>query len=65
MSSKESLFRSLHSLHKVLRIQKNSTSWRNSLELFSGQSGWLKPGVFNVAPAWFEQAREVDNIIGV
>jgi hypothetical protein len=25
----------------------------------------LKPGVFNIAPAWFEQAREVDNIIGV
>lgn len=54
------IWQDLTLLEKSLRINKSCNSWRVAPTFFRVDDGWMKPGSMSMAPAWFQQAHEVD-----
>ena len=50
----------LQELAPALKVDKKAQQWRTSPALFEGSPDYLvRPGVINMAPAWFEQGHDV------
>jgi len=48
-------------LERSFKINRSCTSWRVAPTSFRTEEGWLKPGSVSMAPAWFQQAHEVES----
>jgi len=54
------MWRALKELEPELKVDQTSTSWRAGPRYYhSTPDHRVKPGVVNMAPAWFEQGHDV------
>ena len=53
------MFTDLKALECMLKVDQQSANWRIRPDFYRPVSGGLKPGTFNISPAWFEQGHEV------
>lgn len=56
------MFSDLKYLEQMLKVDTGkSANWRSGPNYFQPIDGGLKPGTFNISPAWFEQGHEVNS----
>jgi len=59
------MFSDLKPLEQVIKVDTSkSANWRLGPECFYTIPDGLKPGTFNISPAWFEQGHEVISALG-
>ncbi|KAF8148836.1 hypothetical protein B0H34DRAFT_805257 [Crassisporium funariophilum] len=57
----ESMFSDLKHLERMIKVDAGkSANWRSGPDYFHPIGGGLKPGTFNISPAWFEQGHETE-----
>jgi len=60
------MFSDLKHLERMIKVDTGkSANWRSGPDYFHPIGDGLKPGTFNISPAWFEQGHEVNSGISM